>query len=184
METIREAAAANDPRYPIGDFVCPAVVTVAERAALIDDIRQLPARLADALAGITTDELETPYRDGGWTIRATVHHLADSHINSICRFKLAVTEDEPTIKPYFEDRWADLADYNLPIDVSLAILNGVHARFTALLESFTDAEFARTLIHPDNGRFTVAQFLALYAWHGRHHTAHVAQARERYKLSV
>lgn len=177
METTNLAPEKNDLRYPVGDFVCPESVSAGERRVLIDQIRDLPANVRAAVDGLTEEQLETPYRPDGWTIRQVVHHVADSHINSICRFKLAMTEENPTIRPYFEDRWAELADYKLPIECSLLILDNLHLRWVAVLESFTDADFERTLVHPDNGQFTVAQFLALYAWHGRHHTAHLVQAR-------
>lgn len=172
-------AANNDLRYPIGDFARPASVGDDDVVRWIDDIRTLPVRIRAAVEGLSEVQLATPYRPEGWTVKQTVHHVADSHINSICRFKLAMTEENPTIRPYFEDRWAELADYELPIEISLALLDNLHARFTALLESFKAEDFARTLVHPDNGRFTVAEFLALYSWHGRHHTAHINSLRAR-----
>lgn len=179
MANTTAEAANDDLRYPIGDFSRPVTVSRDDIQRWIDDIRTLPEKIRAAVAGLNDEQLATPYRPGGWTLKQTVHHVADSHINSICRFKLAMTEDNPTIRPYFEDRWAELADYGLPIEISLALLDNLHTRFTALLESFTPADFDRTLVHPDNGQFTVGEFLALYSWHGRHHTAHIGALRTR-----
>ena len=118
--------------------------------------------------------------EGGWTLRQTVHHIADSHINSLCRFKLALTEDEtPTIVPYYEDRWAELADSNLPVDASLAIIDGVHARWAELLRNMSDADYAREFKHPETGPWTLEKVLGLYAWHSLHHTAHISTTREK-----
>ena len=167
----------NDPRFPIGKFD-PALF--ASRAGNINTVSELPLRLASAVEGLTDVQLDTPYRDGGWTLRQTVHHVADSHINSLCRFKLALTEDDgPTIRPYHEDRWAELADSQMPVDVSLKIIDGVHSRWTALLESMTDEDFKREFVHPETGTWTLENVLALYAWHSQHHTAHITSLRER-----
>ena len=167
----------NDPRYPIEKFDAE---TFASRAANINTIAELPLRLASAVDGLSDEQLDTPYRDSGWTLRQTVHHVADSHINSLCRFKLALTEDEaPTIRPYYEDRWADLADSRMPVDVSLKIIEGVHSRWSSLLASMTDEDFRREFIHPETGTWTLDKVLALYAWHSMHHTAHITKARER-----
>lgn len=179
MATMTAETGNDELRFPIGDFTRPVVVTSGDLERWIDDIRQLPVRIRAAVDGLNEEQLASPYRPGGWTVKQTVHHLADSHINSICRFKLAMTEENPTIRPYFEDRWAELADSRLPVETSLALIDNLHARFTALLESFTADDFARTLVHPDNGQFTVGEFLALYAWHGRHHTAHLTALRKR-----
>ena len=166
-----------DPRYPVGKFAPESYASRAENAATI---RDLPAKLHEAVNGLDQDQLDTPYRDGGWTLRQTVHHIADSHINSFCRFKLALTEDEPpTIRPYYEDRWAELADSKEPIDVSLKIIEGVHSRWASLLESMTDDDFKREFIHPETGSWTLERVLALYAWHSLHHTAHITSTRER-----
>ncbi|HUR97982.1 MAG TPA: bacillithiol transferase BstA [Pyrinomonadaceae bacterium] len=171
---------SEDPRYPIGKFEQSKFIPPAERAASMGVIRDLPRRMLDAVDGLTESQLDTPYREGGWTLRQTVHHVADSHINSLCRFKLALTEDEaPTIRPYYEDRWADLADSSMPVDVSLKIIEGVHSRWTALLESMTEDDFRREFIHPETGSWTLENVLALYAWHSRHHTAHITSTRER-----
>ena len=179
MENTTVAAATNDLRYPVGEFEKPSEVSAEKRAEFIQAIRDLPQKLAEAVAGLTDEQLDTPYRPEGWTVRQTVHHVADSHINSLTRFKLALTEDKPTIRPYFEDRWAKLADSFLPVDVWLRIIEGLHERWVVLLESLTDEDFRRPLIHPDSGDWTIDQFLALYEWHGRHHTAHITSLRER-----
>ena len=167
----------TDPRYPVGKFD-PANYPSREDNA--KTILNLPAELRAAVDGLSDEQLDTPYRDGGWTLRQTVHHVADSHINSLCRFKLALTEDEaPTIRPYYEDRWAELADSQMPVDVSLKIVDGVHSRWSSLLASMTDDEFKREFIHPETGPWTLERVLALYAWHSRHHTAHITGTRER-----
>ena len=167
----------EDPRYPVGKFQPEEIV---ERRSLIDVIRRLPRNINSAVANLDDSQLDTPYREGGWTLRQTVHHVADSHINSLCRFKLALTEDSaPTIRPYYEDRWAELADSRMPVDVSLKIIEGVHARWTSLLESMTEADFRREFIHPETGRWTLGGVLAMYAWHSRHHTAHITSTRDR-----
>ena len=179
MENTTVAAASEVLRYPVGEFDKNVEVTPELRADFIQTIKELPKKMAEAVRDLSEEQLDTPYRPAGWTVRQTVHHVADSHINSLCRFKLALTEENPTIRPYFEDRWAELADSFLPVDVSLKILEGVHLRWAVLLESFSDEDFKRPLIHPDSGDWTVEQFLALYAWHSRHHTAHITKLRER-----
>ena len=167
----------NDPRFPIGKFDR---TDRRPRLENISTIAALPASLAKAVMGLSDEQLDTPYRDGGWTLRQTVHHVADSHINSLCRFKLALTEDgSPTIRPYYEDRWADLADSKLPVDVSLKIIEGVHLRWTTLLESMTEDDFGREFIHPETGPWTLETVLSMYAWHSRHHTAHITTTRVR-----
>lgn len=173
------ATAEIDLRYPVGKFDRSIEITPELRKELIQTIAELPDQLAAAVKGLSEAQLDTEYRSGGWTLRQTVHHVADSHINSICRFKLALTEEKPTIRPYHEDRWAELADSKMPVVVSLDLLKCLHARWTTLLESMTDEDFQKPLIHPDSGEWTVAQFLALYAWHSRHHTAHITSLRER-----
>ena len=179
MEITTAEAASKDLRYPIGEFDRSVEVTPEVRKEFIQIIADLPVKITKAVAGLSEEQLETPYRPEGWTVRQTVHHVADSHINSLCRFKLAMTEDNPTIRPYFEELWAELADSRLPIDVSLKLLEAVHLRWVALLESLTDEDFQRRLNHPDSGEWTVEKFLALYAWHCRHHTAHITHLRER-----
>src|SRR5687767_11867766 len=165
-----------DPRFPIGKFD-PALF--APRAGNINTVSELPLRLASAVDGLSDKQLDTPYRDGGWTLRQTVHHVADSHINSLCRFKLALTEDDgPIIRPYYEDRWAELADSRMPVDVSLKIIEGVHSRWSSLLDSMREDDFAREFVHPETGTWTLERVLGLYAWHSLHHTAHITSARE------
>jgi hypothetical protein len=167
----------QDLRFPVGKFDPAAYPS---RADNIDTIANLPANVRAAVDGLTDEHLDTPYRPEGWTLRQTVHHIADSHINSLCRFKLALTEDEaPTIRPYYEDRWAKLADSKLPVDVSLAIIDGVHTRWVELLNNMTDADFDREFVHPETGTWKLENILGLYAWHSRHHTAHITTTRER-----
>ena len=167
---------SEDLSYPIGKFD-PAVVTpIVDN---IQTIRDLPANLTNAVSNLSENQLDTPYRPDGWTVRQTVHHVADSHLNSFSRFKLALTEDNPTIRPYYEDRWAELGDSKTPIELSLKIIEGLHARWTALLESMSDADFQKRMIHPETGEWTLEKSLALYAWHSRHHTAHITNLRER-----
>jgi len=169
-----------DPRYPIGKFERSGSINAADTSAFIDVIRELPMKMRASVDGLSDDQLDTPYRDGGWTLRQTIHHVADSHINSFCRFKLALTEDEaPTIRPYYEDRWAELADSKLPVDVSLKIIEGVHARWASMLDSMSDDDFRREFVHPETGTWKLEDVLALYAWHSRHHTAHITSTRER-----
>lgn len=172
----------NEPlRYPIGKFAVPETYTPDAIAEWKNDIKTLPSLLRQAVTGLSSEQLETPYRPGGWTIRQVVHHVADSHTNSIIRFKWALTEDNPTIKAYHEDLWAKLADYKLPIEPSLIMLEGIHARLTALFESFTDEDWNRTFIHPESGAtISLKRNLALYSWHGRHHLAHIAQAKNNF----
>jgi len=170
-----------DPlRFPVGRFKATAASTVKTRSAQIETLRRLPERLREAVSGLGKTQLDTPYREGGWTVRQVVHHLADSHANSVIRFKLALTEDWPTIKPYDEAAWARLADSTkLAIDGSLVFLDALHARWVALLESLTDADFAKGFVHPENGRQTLGLALAIYEWHSRHHVAHITTLRER-----
>ena len=169
----------DDLRYPIGRFQPPAATTPDIRVAQIETLRRLPESLRAAVAGLSDAQLDTPYREGGWTLRQVVHHLADSHANSYVRFKLALTEDCPTVKSYEEAAWALLPDSRMPIEPSLEFLAGMHARFVALLESMSEEDFQRAFIHPDRGRVTLAFNLAIYDWHSRHHTAHVTSLRSR-----
>jgi uncharacterized damage-inducible protein DinB len=169
----------QDLRYPVGRFAPPGASTPEVRAQQIDVLRQLPVRLRAAVADLSDAQLDTPYREGGWTARQVVHHLADSHANSYIRFKLALTEDSPTIKSYDEAAWARLPDSRIPIDSSLEFITGLHARLVALLESMTAEDFQRGFDHPERGRMTLETNLALYDWHSRHHTAHVTRLRER-----
>lgn len=171
---------STDLRYPIGEFDMGFAVTPAARKERIATITALPAKIRTAVAGLDESQLDTEYRPGGWTVRQTVHHVADSHMNSIIRFKLALTEDSaPTIRPYYEDRWAELGDSKLPVDVSLNLIDGIHARWVSLLGSMSDADFAKQFVHPETGPWTLDGALALYAWHSLHHTAHITSLRER-----
>ena len=169
----------DELRYPIGKFQFPTASTPATRAASIETLRLLPERLTAAVKGLSDAQLDTSYREGGWTVRQLVHHFADSHANSYIRFKLALTEDSPTIKAYDEDAWARLPDSRMPIEPSLEFLTGVHARLVTLLESLSEEQFQRAFTHPRHGRLTVATNLAIYDWHSLHHVAHITRLRER-----
>ncbi|MGD9587902.1 MAG: YfiT family bacillithiol transferase [Pyrinomonadaceae bacterium] len=171
-----QASPEQDPRFPIGRFDPAAFPSLADN---IETIAGLPAKVRGAVDGLSEEQLDTPYRDGGWTLRQTVHHIADSHINSLCRFKLALTEDTPSIRPYHEDKWAELADSKLPVEVSLAIIDGVHARWAELLRNMTEADFKRDFAHPETGTWPLDRVTALYAWHSLHHAAHITSTRER-----
>ena len=159
-----------DPRFPTGKFVFDPAPTPEKRRECIAIIASLPVELKAAMAA---SRLDTPYRDGGWTARQVVHHVADSHMNAFIRFRLALTEDKPTIKPYNEAEWAKLADMTLDPAVSVQILEGLHQRWHAMLVAMSDADFAREAVHPDHGPRSVDWFLQLYAWHGRHHVGHI-----------
>jgi len=169
-----------DLRYPIGPFEWKDSLTEEERQRAIDGIAEAPARLRAAVKGLSPQQLDTPYRPGGWTVRQVVHHVPDSHLNAYIRFKLALTEDQPTIKPYDQERWAGLEDTrNTPVEVSLGLLETLHQRWVALLKSLRPQDFARTFRHPELGIVTLDKHLSLYAWHGRHHIAHITSLRER-----
>jgi hypothetical protein len=170
---------SGDLRFPIGKFNPPASTLPGVRAANIQTLRMLPARLREAVNGLNDHQLDTPYRDGGWTVRQVVHHVADSHVNSYVRFKLALTEDWPTIKPYNEAAWANLADSRGLPEVSLTMIEALHMRWVALLESLSDEDFQKGYAHPQMGRQNLATGLALYDWHSRHHTAHITSLRAR-----
>jgi len=170
---------SEDLRFPIGKFDKSIEITAEIRQQLTQIIAELPEKINSATKSLSDAQLDTPYRPGGWTVRQTVHHIADSHLNSFIRFKLALTEDVPTIRPYFEDRWAELADSRMPIDVSIKIIEGIHARWTNLLESMSEKDFNKQLNHPDSGVWTLERMLALYGWHSRHHTAHITNLLEK-----
>ena len=170
---------SEDLSYPIGKFVKIFEFTTDLKLSLIENIAGLPQKINAAVENLNDEQLDTPYRPAGWTVRQTVHHVADSHLNSLIRFKLALTENAPTIRPYYEDRWAELADSFLPVEGSLKIIEGLHLRWKTLLDSMSDTDFQRKLNHPDSGEWTLGQTLGLYAWHGRHHTAHITKLRER-----
>jgi hypothetical protein len=170
----------TDLRYPVGKFEYQEQLTESERNDLVEQIADTPAKLRSAINGLSEKQLDTPYRPEGWTLRQVVHHVPDSHMNSYVRFKLALTEDEPTIKPYDEDRWARLADTKAtPVEVSLVLLENLHARWVRLLKSMTAEEWKRTFRHPEHGAMTLEKALAMYAWHGRHHVAHITELRKR-----
>lgn len=172
----------SDLRYPIGRFQRSATPPAPfERVAMIDRVAALPSALRQALDGLTEAQLDTPYRDGGWTVRQVAHHLPDSHLNAYIRLKLALTETHPTIKPYDEVAWAQLPDVvKTPVGNALALVDALHARFVTLWRTLGDAEFARPLKHPVSGDMRVDTLLALYAWHGDHHVAHITHLRARH----
>ena len=169
----------EDLRFPIGKFSPPASGMPGVRAAHIETLRRLPERLRAAVSGLSDAQLDTPYREGGWTVRQVVHHVADSHANSYVRFKLALTEDLPAIKSYDEAAWAELPDSRMSVDISLSLLAALHARLVALIESMSESDFDRSYKHPERGPMTLAANLALYSWHSKHHTAHITRLRER-----
>ena len=170
-----------DLRYPVGKFVRPKSLTAAERKGAIEAIAETPAAMRAAVAGLTDAQLDTPYRPGGWTVRQVVHHVPDSHMNAYTRFKLGLTEDMPTIKPYDEAKWAELDDSKSKlVDHSLTLLDSLHARWVFLLERMKPTDFERKINHPEwDAPMTLDTLLALYAWHGRHHVAHITGLRER-----
>ena len=171
----------RDLRYPIGPLqpITPATDEVRRRA--IEEIGALPALMRRGVSGLTDAQLDTPYRPGGWTVRQVVHHVPDSHMHGYIRMKLALTEDEPTIKPYNEQAWAELADSRMPIDVSLGLLDGVHARMVTLFRGMRSADWARTFNHPEypEAPRTLDWLVQSYAWHSRHHLAHITSLRQR-----
>lgn len=171
----------SDPRYPIGPFQRRDELTPDERREHIDHIAAAPARMRAAVAGLSDAQLDTPYRDGGWTVRQVVHHVPDSHLNAYCRLKLALTEDVPTIRPYEESEWAKLEDSRItPIEVSLTLLESLHERWVLLMRSMRDEDFRRTFRHPEHqGTPTLDWLVAMYSWHGRHHVGHINALRER-----
>jgi uncharacterized damage-inducible protein DinB len=170
----------NDPRYPIGRFARVSSLTDAERATCIEQVAATPGQFRRAVTGLTPAQLDTPYRDGGWTVRQVAHHVPDSHMNAYLRFKFGLTEDSPAIKTYEEKDWAKTPEVAAtPVDVSLSLLDALHSRWVTLLRAMTPQQFERTIKHPEMGPTTLNTMLALYAWHGRHHTAHVTSLRER-----
>ena len=169
-----------DPRYPIGRFEQPLEATPGLRRQAIDVIAEAPDRLRAAVKGLSPVQLDTPYRDGGWTVRQVVHHLPDSHLNAYVRLRLALTEEQPTIRPYQENLWAELPDAkSRPIEVSLTLLEALHDRWVRLWRSLSAEQFGRVFVHPDHGPRTVDWLVFLYAWHGRHHTAQITELRRQ-----
>ena len=170
----------TDVRYPIGKFQPKVELQDDERQVLIHQMAEAPARLREAVKGLTEEQLDTPYRPEGWTVRQVVHHLPDSHLNMYIRFKLGLTEEQPTVKPYKENLWAELADArSASAEISLALFESVHQRFIILLQSLKPSDFARTINHPESGTMNLDRLLQMYAWHGRHHVAQIALLRER-----
>jgi len=169
-----------DLQYPIGKFQWGGAITEAQREQLIAQIEQAPAQLRQAVAGLTQEQVDTPYRPDGWTVRQVVHHLPDSHMNTYIRFRLALTEDEPTIKPYDQERWAVLEDARTaPVELSLSLLEALHQRWVLLLRSLRAQDFARTFRHPELGVVNLDKYLGMVAWHGCHHVAHITSLRDR-----
>lgn len=166
-----------DPRYPAGRFVKPEVITPDDRVEAIALLAELPEMLRNAVDGLDSAQLNTPYREGGWTVRQVVHHIADSHMNAVIRLKLALTEDWPTIKPYDEKAWATLHDSGAPMEWSLELVESLHARWVMLLQSLNDEQWQRGFQHPENGPMTVEVMTLVYAWHSRHHVAHITHLR-------
>jgi uncharacterized damage-inducible protein DinB len=169
-----------DPRYPIGKFQQPLEVTSQLRQQAMDTIAETPGLLRSAVKELSPTQLDTPYREGGWTVRQVVHHVPDSHVNAYIRLRLALTEEQPTIKPYEENLWAQLPDAKTaPIEVSLLLLDALHNRWIRLWRSLTAEQFGRVFVHPEHGPRTVDWLLFLYAWHGLHHIAHIIELRKQ-----
>jgi uncharacterized damage-inducible protein DinB len=182
LKPAKTEAPMADLRYPIGPFASDPNPTPELRVKHMEEISVLPKRLRDAVAGLNPKQLDTQYREGGWTVRQVVHHVPDSHLNAYIRCKLALTENVPTVKLYNEDAWAKLKDSELtPIEVSLALLDAVHSRWVTLLKSLQPDDLQRKLNHPEAGIMTLDRLINLYDWHGRHHTAHITSLRERMK---
>ncbi len=170
----------EDLSYPIGKFKAEPEVTDAKRNQFIDDISAAPAALRAAVKGLSKEQLDTPYRPGGWTVRQVVHHLSDSQMNAYIRFRLALTENEPTIKPYEQQLWAELTDAKTAdIEMSLKLFEGLHQRWVLLLRSMKPEDFQRKFIHPENGVNVLERTLQMYSWHGKHHVAHITSLRKR-----
>jgi len=170
----------TDLRYPVGKLTYDDQVTPGKRTAWMRQIAEAPAALRAAVSGLSEAQLDTPYRPDGWTVRQVVHHVPDSHMNAYIRFKWTLSEDNPTIKAYDQQAWARIADTNLtPIEVSLDLLDAVHKRWLVLLESLQEGDWTRPLMHPENGPMTHDRLLQVYAWHGRHHAAHITELRKR-----
>ena len=170
---------SEDLRFPIGKFDADFEVTAEKIESFIETIADLPNDLESAVAGLSEEQLDTKYRPEGWTIRQVVHHVADSHLNSFCRFKLALTEEFPTIRGYDEASWAELSDSKMPVEVSLKMIDGIHSRWTNLLRSMSIEDFERKLNHPESGEWTLGKMLGLYDWHSRHHTAHIESLKSK-----
>ena len=166
-------------RFPIGEFTKQSSYSPAETAANILAIRELPSKLQQAVESLNDSQLDTPYREGGWTVRQVAHHLGDSHMNAFIRHRLTLTEDHPAIKAYDEAAWAELADAKLPVFISLGLLSALHERWATMLEALRPEQFTRTFEHPESGRWTLDESIAQYAWHGKHHVAHITELVKR-----
>lgn len=173
-------SSSMDLRYPVGKFqLVP--YSDKERDSLLSDILFLPRKIEYSIVNLDEAQLATPYREGGWTVKQVIHHVADSHMNAYIRFKLGLTEDQPTIKPYNEEKWSMLCDVeNVPVNISLTLLHALHTRWYDLLKHFEPGEWERTVVHPQHNKvMTLWELLGSYAWHGRHHTAHITSLRDR-----
>jgi hypothetical protein len=173
---------SDDLRYPIGHYI-PKPYSENQKEEWLNDIKFLPQLLENAILNLDEAQLQTPYREGGWTVQQVVHHVADSHINAYCRFKLGLTEENPTIRPYMEGLWAELKDVrNVPINVSITLLHALHTRWFVAISDLSVHEWQRTVFHPEaNKQMTLWHLLGNYAWHGKHHVAHITSLRERHK---
>ena len=169
----------HDPRYPIGRFERPAVITSDDRLHAIETLAEAPEMLRNAVDGLDTAQLSTPYREGGWTVRQVVHHVADSHMNAFIRMRMALTEDWPTIKPYDEEAWAKLRDAAAPVEWSLELVESLHARWVMMLQSLSEEQWKRGFNHPENGPITLDMTTLTYAWHSMHHVAHITHLRAK-----
>lgn len=169
----------TDLRYPIGPFEYEGEITVSVTTAWIKEIEKLPGLLREAVKELNNEQLDTPYRPGGWSLRQVIHHVADSHMNAYVRFKLALTEDKPVIKPYEEAKWAELPDYALPVGPSLLLIETLHQRWVTVLRELTPADLEKTFIHPESGVVSLGRNIGIYAWHGKHHLAHITSLCSR-----
>lgn len=167
-------------RYPIGQYIKPNQINEDDIKSYISDIEKLPGELRELVSGFSDEQLNTKYREGGWTVRQVIHHIADSHVNAYTRFKLALTEDMPTIKPYYEDEWAELEDgKNAPVDVSLNLLDALHERWVRMLRSLNKKDFEKVFFHPEHGKeFSLDEIAGMYSWHGKHHFAHIDRLKK------
>ena len=177
MPQTNEVSQTSDPRYPIGRFSPPESITAEDRRYAIATISEMPELLREAVRSLDEAQLDTPYREGGWTVRQVVHHVADSHMAALHRWCRALTEDDPTIQGYKEAAFAELPDHKMPIEWSLGVIEGVHARWVALLNSMSDAQWQRTWNHSERGKQRLEVVALLYAWHSRHHVAHITHLR-------
>jgi len=178
-ERIRAKSMNDDLRYPVGPCVWSPELTPQEKQQHLSDIAEMPAKLRASVAGLAPQHLDIPYREGGWTIRQIVHHIPESHMNSYVRFKLALTEHQPTIKPYDEKLWAETPDSTGPIDMSLDLADALHRRWSLVLNNLTDADFEKSIRHPEVGVLKLKSLLAGYGWHSRHHVAQIVRVRQR-----